>query len=88
METVYKNCQSCSMPMKRDPQGGGTNADSSKSAMYCSKCFQGGNFINPEINTAEKMQEFVKGKLKEIGFPGFIAKFFVKGIPNLKRWKK
>jgi len=27
MEKVYKNCQSCGMPLKRDEQGGGTNAD-------------------------------------------------------------
>ena len=36
MDTIYKNCQSCGMPMKRDPQRGGTNADGSKSTMYCS----------------------------------------------------
>ena len=85
---AYKNCQSCGMPMKRDPQGGGTNVDGSKNLKYCSRCFSSGNFTHPEINSAEKMQGFVKEKLKSMGFPGFIAGFFVKGIPNLERWKK
>ena len=78
-------CQSCGMPMKRDPQGGGTSADGSKSATYCSHCYRDGKFTQPDI-TAEQMQEFVKGKLKEYGFPGFMAAFMSRSIPRLKRW--
>ncbi|NUM31943.1 MAG: hypothetical protein HUU47_06430 [Bacteroidetes bacterium] len=85
--TKYKNCQSCAMPLKKDPNGGGTNADGSKSSMYCSKCYENGQFINPDW-TASDMQKFVKNKLKEMGFPGFIAGFFTMGIPKLKRWKQ
>ena len=85
-EEVYKNCQSCGMPLKKDP--GGTNADGSKSTMYCSKCYVNGQFTKPEINTPEKMQELVKAKLKEMHFPGFLAGLFTKGIPKLKRWQK
>lgn len=33
MEKKYKNCQSCGMPMKKDPQSGGTHADGSKSGI-------------------------------------------------------
>ena len=29
----YKNCQSCGMPMSKDPEKGGTNADLSKSTI-------------------------------------------------------
>lgn len=75
------------MPLKRDKNGGGTNKDGSKSHMYCSYCFEEGEFLSPEIDTAEKMQAFCKGKLKEMGYPGFIAGFFTKGIPKLERWK-
>ncbi len=39
MEKKYKNCQSCGIPMKKDPELGGTNADDSKSLKYCSKLF-------------------------------------------------
>ena len=74
------------MPMKRDEQGGGTNADGTKSGMYCSKCYQHGKFTTPNINVKE-MQALVKGKMKEFGFPGFIAGFFTMGIPKLERWK-
>lgn len=82
---TYKNCQSCSMPLNKDPQGGGTNADGSRSTMYCSLCYENGLFKQPEI-TATDMQVFVKNKLKEMGFPGFLAGWFAKGIPKLERW--
>lgn len=86
MANTYKNCQSCGMPLKRDEKGGGTNADGSKSAMYCSRCYENGKFTSPDF-TVDQMQKLVKGKLKEMGFPGFIAGFFTKGIPKLERWK-
>ena len=78
-------CQSCGMPLKRDDKGGGTNADGSKSTMYCSHCYAGGRFILPDL-TVDQMQARVKEKLKEYGFPGFIAGMFTKKIPQLKRW--
>ena len=87
MEKVYKNCQSCGMPLKRDEKGGGTNADSTKNKMYCSHCYQNGSYTLPDI-TVDQMKERVKGKMKEMGFPGFLAGFFTKGIPSLERWKK
>ena len=83
----YKNCQSCGMPLRRDEKGGGTNADGSKSTMYCSHCFEGGRFSLPDM-TAGQMQERVRGKLKEMGFPGFMAGLFTRNIPKLERWKK
>lgn len=87
MEKSFKNCQSCGMPLNKDPKGGSTNTDGSKNKMYCSHCYENGKFLQPDV-TAQEMQGFVKGKLKEIGFPGFIAGFFTKGIPKLERWKK
>jgi len=86
MEKIYKNCQSCGMPMKKDPKQGGSNADGSKNKMYCSYCYENGEFTQPDI-TAKEMQEFVKGKMKEMGIPGFLAGLFAKGIPKLDRWK-
>ena len=86
MEKAYKNCQSCGMPMKRDELGGGTNADGSTSLMYCSNCWQEGKFTLPDI-TVDGMKERVKSKLKEFGFPGFLAGIFTRSIPKLERWK-
>jgi hypothetical protein len=81
----HSYCQSCGMPMKRDPQGGGTNADGSKSTLYCSHCYRDGKFTLPDL-TVEQMQERVKGKLKEYGFPSFMTAFMSRSIPKLKRW--
>jgi hypothetical protein len=82
-----KNCQSCGMPLKKDPEGGGTEQDGSRSKMYCSYCYENGTFVNPDM-TADEMQTLVKGKLKEMGFPGFLAGMFAKRTPKLERWRK
>lgn len=74
------------MPRKRDPLGGGTNADGSASTMYCSKCYQKGAFTQPDF-TVQQMQDLVKSKMKEMGFPGFLAGLFTRNIPKLERWK-
>jgi hypothetical protein len=82
----YKLCQSCGMPLKKDKMGGGTNIDGSKSILYCSYCYVHGRFQNIEIDTPKKMQAFIKGKLKDLGFPGFVADLITLNIPKLKRW--
>jgi hypothetical protein len=74
------------MPMSRDELGGGTNADGSKSQMYCSHCYRDGLFIHPDMTVSE-MKTRVKQKLQSSGFPGFIAGIFTRYIPKLKRWK-
>ena len=86
MEKIYKYCQSCGMPMKRDPLRGGTNADGSKSTTYCSYCFHRGRFTLPNL-TIDEMKERVKGKLNEFGFPRFMAPMFTRKLPKLERWK-
>jgi len=86
MQTTYKNCQSCGMPLKRDEQGGGTNADGSKSLVYCSHCYQRGIFVLPDI-TVTQMQERVQQKMSEMGFPRFLSGFFTRKIPKLERWQ-
>jgi len=82
-----KFCQSCGMPLKQDPAQGGTEADGTKSAIYCSYCYQNGAFTSPE-NTVEKMQKFCIEKMKEQGMPKIFAWFFTRGIPKLERWNK
>ena len=82
----FKNCQSCGMPLKKDEKGGGSNTDGTISNMYCSYCFENGEFLQPDM-TVNEMKDLVKGKMKEMGFPGFMTGFFTKGIPKLERWK-
>jgi hypothetical protein len=78
-------CQSCGMPLSKDPGAGGTNADGSKSTEYCSKCYAGGQFVDPSI-TFDQMKEKVLGRMKQMGLPKFLANYFVKDMANLKRW--
>jgi hypothetical protein len=87
MEKSYKFCQSCGMPLSKDPQRGGTEADGLKSPMYCSYCYTEGKFTKPDM-TVDQMKALVKGKMKEMGFPGLIHWFFTMNIPKLERWRK
>lgn len=83
----YKFCQSCGIPLKKDPRKGGTEKDGSISKKYCSWCYQDGLFCSPEIDTAEKMQKFCIQKMNEQGMPKFVAWVFTRSIPKLERWK-
>jgi hypothetical protein len=88
MEKTYDRCQSCGMPFKNDPKGGGSEADGKISKMYCSYCYENGKFTQPNI-TVDEMQAFVKGKLKEMGgIHKLLAGFFSSGTKSLARWKK
>lgn len=82
---MNKTCQSCGMPMKKDPDKGGTNSDGSKNTEYCSLCFQLGLFTQPDFDAAE-MQKFCMTKIHECGVPKFLAWLFTRGIPKLRRW--
>jgi len=79
-------CQSCGMPLRADPKGGGTNADGTLSLEYCSHCYINGAFVTPGM-TIEEMKALVVGKLQEKGFPTFVARFFASGLGQLKRWR-
>ena len=79
-------CQSCGMPLSRDPLGGGTEADGARSNEYCSHCYRNGRFTEPNISV-EQMIAKVEGKLREMHFPGFLARHFSKRIPTLQRWQ-
>jgi len=81
-----KICQSCSMPMSKDPKHGGTEKDGGKCEKYCSLCYQKGKFKD-DMNTPQEMQKFCIKVMKEQGMPGFVAWILTRGIPGLERWK-
>jgi hypothetical protein len=74
------------MPLSKDPLGGGTDADGSRSTEYCSHCYREGAFTQPNITAAE-MTTLVEGKLRSMHFPGFLARRFAKEVPTLRRWR-
>jgi len=80
-------CQSCGMPMDKDPGNGGTNSDGTKNLMYCSYCYQNGKF-NDNFSKPSEMIGFVKGKLKEMGTGPLRRWFYTSHISQLERWKK
>ncbi|MCA9361740.1 zinc ribbon domain-containing protein [Candidatus Kaiserbacteria bacterium] len=84
----YKQCQSCGFPLKQDKKGGGTNADGTVSEKYCSMCYENGQFLSPpEVDTAEKFQQYCMKEMKKDGWNGILAWFLTRGIPRLERWK-
>ena len=82
-----KFCQSCGMPMEKDPGKGGTNADGTLSATFCSYCYQNGKF-NDNFTRSSEMVDFVKGKLREMGYGPLKRWFYTSHISQLERWKK
>ena len=82
---MNKVCQSCGMPMNKDPQGGGSNFDGSKSTEYCSLCYQHGKFLQPAF-TARDMQKFCIEKMADCKMPKLVAWIFTRKIPKLRRW--
>ena len=82
-------CQSCGYPLNKDKMGSGTNSDGSKSTIYCSMCYQKGEFLNPpEVDTAEEFQKYCIKEMKKDGMNGILAWFLTRGIPKLDRWNK
>ena len=86
MGTYDRFCQSCGMPMEKDPKNGGTNPDGTKTHKFCSFCYEKGVFKD-HFTGADEMIESVKGKLKEMGYGSLKRWFFTSHIPSLERWK-
>lgn len=85
MKKPVKMCQSCGMPMSKDPESGGTNTDGSKNLKYCSYCFQNGEFTF--IGSVREFQEFCRQKMIDNGHNKFMAWLFTRGMKRLERWK-
>ncbi|WP_410493404.1 zinc ribbon domain-containing protein [Chryseobacterium sp. StRB126] len=71
---------------EKSPNGSRTNLHGSISTMYYDNCYEKGQFKQSDT-TAKEMQDFVKNKMKTMGFSCFLASLFSKGIPKLERWK-
>jgi len=49
MKKKNKICQSCGMPIKKDPEGGGMEKDGSESWKFCHWCYKNGEFLGSDI---------------------------------------
>ena len=87
--TGYKapaRCQSCGIKLIEDKKGGGSNADGSKSAIYCSHCYTGGHFVQPDLTVAEMRQQ-ARERLQTLGYPRIVAAILTLDIARLGRWR-
>lgn len=87
-QQVYKNCQSCGMPLNKDTQGGGTEKDGSKSVKYCSYCYANGEFKRGNV-TLKEFSELSRKGMIEGGHNKFSAWLFTRPfmLAHLERWK-
>ncbi len=81
-----KMCQSCGIPLKRDPELGGTNADGTKSEIYCSYCYKDGHFTY-ECDDVKEFQEHCRKMMLDCGHNRFTAWLYSRGLKRLGRWK-
>lgn len=79
-------CQSCGMPLEKDPKGGGTRADGSLSDIYCSYCFVNGQFTDEGITLEEKIEKNVRIASSVHMDPEEARKIAWQILPALKRW--
>lgn len=86
MNSEFKNCQSCGMPLKRDEKGGGSNSDGSISKKYCSYCYEKGEFIY-KTKDVNAFQNYCQQKIMEGGHSKFFSWLFTRGMKRLERWK-
>ena len=87
MEERY--CQSCGMPMGEGDAMYGTEKDGSKSADYCSYCYQKGAFTS-ECSMEEMIDFCVKPMVENVpGMTEAMARDILnKSFPSFKRWKQ
>ncbi|WP_417258763.1 zinc ribbon domain-containing protein [Celeribacter sp.] len=79
-------CQSCGLPLKKDPKGGGTESDGARSTKFCSYCYEGGAFLDT-CKTAKDMQDLCMEHLRKQGMLRPKAWLFTRQIPHLERWR-
>lgn len=81
-------CQSCGMPLHKDPNKGGTNVDQSISQIYCSFCFRDGKFLDEGITLQEKIDKNITMAVSKLNMPEGEARAIANSVlPNLGRWK-
>lgn len=80
-----QRCQSCGMPLNKDPQGGGSESDGSRSTRYCSLCYDNGTFRQNGVSVDEFQAQCLEALARK-GMPRVMAWAFTRGIPKLDRW--
>ena len=81
-------CQSCGMPISKEFGNLGTDADGTTTGEYCSFCFSGGNFTNPNQTLEEMIQSSIENMTGDLNMPVEQATELANSfIPTLRRWR-
>ena len=82
----WRICQSCAAPLIRT-EDLGTNADGSRSTEYCSRCYQQGTFVHPEMTLHQMLDLVIDEMTDHHHMPRTSAEAIACSvIPDLKRW--
>jgi hypothetical protein len=85
MKIYERFCQSCGMPMHKDPFRGGTNTDGTRTHKFCSHCYENGKFRD-HFSSSEEMIARIQERLREMGYSPLKQWFFTSHISRLERW--
>ena len=78
-------CESCGQPIKDTNHG--TEKDGSKSAEYCSLCYENGVFKDENL-TLDQMKVIYVDAMRKMHVPGFVGTMMANAqLPKLKRWR-
>ena len=89
MENKNKICQSCGIPLDKDPNRGGNNADKSKSGKYCSFCYMDGKFYDEGISLKEKIEKNIRIAVSQGSMTESQARMQAESLlPTLDRWRR
>ena len=85
---LVQQCQSCGMPLRTKKAGDcrGTEGDGGRSEMWCSLCYVGGRFVDPEC-TLPQMQRIVEASLRRDGRGFLMRRMALRQLPTLERWR-
>lgn len=85
---VYKVCQSCAMPIKKD-ENKGTEVDKTLSIKFCQFCYKNGEFTEPSISLVEMQEKCAElFRIEHPVMSTLFGKKYVNSIAELERWSE
>lgn len=84
---IIPTCHSCGMPLISENDAG-TEADGTKSTLYCTYCFQNGRYTDPDLTFEEMVQKSAPLMADQLGMPVEKAEKMVRVYcSTLPRWQ-
>jgi hypothetical protein len=84
---MIPSCESCGMPLVSD-EDKGTEKDGSQSIRYCTHCYQGGRFTDPDLTRDTMIAKYAPLMSAEYDVPIHKAEEMVRSYTaTLPRWR-